>query len=164
MSRKFVWGAVLVIISTTFLSGPLVPQVDFAREPPTTDRMFCESSGSASVEVTDFPGGRTAIERQQFGVQKYELSVPDVLVSVEELQGCPVVIYELEIPSLGYVSVRRVYPVEGRTEKISLSIVGGRFNPGEITEDSYDGRAVVIVAGDRRRTVFSRNLTIPVVE
>lgn len=164
MSRTLVRGAVLVVLATTVLAGPLVPQVELAREPATGDRMFCEASGAVGVAVTDFPDDRIALERQGFGVQKYQLSAADVVVSVDELRGCPVVIYELEIPSLGYVSVRRMYPTEESLGEASLSIVGGTFDPGKLTEDAYDARARVLVVGDERRTVFERNLTIPVVE
>lgn len=164
MVRKIIWATIILISGTAVLSGPLVAQVDLSREPANADRLYCGPSGSASVEVRGFDEEGFAIERQRFGTDAYELETPDLSATVDDVEGCPVVIFEVVIPAFDHTSVRRFYPSSNSNEQLSLRTVGGTFQPEKVTNDSYSMTVSVVIEGDERTTVFERNLTVPVVE
>lgn len=164
MPRKLVWGTVVVILATAVVAGPLVPGANISMDSRAEDRLHCGPNGSANVSVGDVPVDGFSLDRQRFGVETYRLSIPEIPATVETFDGCPVVIYELEVPDLDYVTVSRYYPTDHGGTSLTLSIVGGTFEPDRIANDSYEATISVHVEGDERRTVYRQNVTVPVIE
>jgi hypothetical protein len=174
MSRIWVLLAVVVVVAVTLVSGPFVAGGDFPHPREAPDSSFCQRSGNASVSVVSVDESSFTLEQQSYGARSYVIDGEPTVVSVEDVRGCPRVIYEVRIPELGFFS-RRVYflgtggetpttkpgsPTTGRT--ISMSLVGGSFEPDSVDQRSYEGVLVVGVQGDANRTIYESNITVGV--
>jgi hypothetical protein len=174
MSRTWVRLAVVVVVAVTLVSGPLVGGIDFTKPREAPDSSFCQRSGNASVSVVSVDESSFTLEQQSYGARSYLVDGEPTVVSVDDVTGCPLVSYEVRIPALGFFS-RRVYflgnggetpttkpgsPTTGRT--ISMSLVGGSFDPDSVDQRSYEGVLVVGVQGDTNRTIYESNITVGV--
>jgi hypothetical protein len=163
-SRVSAYLVVTVIGFVVLLSGPLVPQVDLTTTPTEKPSPYCEAHGNASVTVEDVPREQFSVKQRRFGAGSYYISAPDTTVSVENVQGCPVIVYRLTINDLNYFGQRLYFVTEERNRTVSLSVVKGTFTPSDIGAGPYDGTVTILVRGDQKRPVYRTNVTVRVDE
>jgi len=88
---KVAVGAIAFVI---LLSTPIAG-LDFSGEPAQL------GDGTASVTVVEPSGSQLQIEPGRFGTQAVYLRIPDLVATVDSLQGQPQLVYELTVPELG---------------------------------------------------------------
>lgn len=152
----------ILMVGLAILSGPLVPGIDMTQEPTRTPSSFCSASGNASVHVTDTPEDSFELKQRRFGAGVYYLSGDLTTAEVDEVRGCPVVVYRFTIPELNFLGNRLYFVTDTSNRSISMKVVEGRFAPETISRDSYRGRIQVLLRGDQERLVFAKNVTVDV--
>ncbi|MFC7075299.1 hypothetical protein [Haloarcula halophila] len=140
-----------------FVSGPLVGAVDLTRATPPP------GAGQADVSVESVPDGGIVLERGRFGAGRYHLSAPPAVVSVDSVEGNPVVRYTIDIPELWTTATSR-YALAGRGgERVQLRPNPLGISPDRIERESYEATvAVWLRTGDRERDLVQRRITIEV--
>lgn len=149
-----------LLLGVALLSGPLFPYVDLGVSDETPNPGFCKADGDASITVRDVPLESFRLEQRRFGVEKYYVTGADSTAYVEDVTGCPVLVYRLTIADLNYFSQRLYYLPDSEGQEVSMSPVEGTFDPGEIDQRSYDATLTILLRGDERRTIYRENLTI----
>lgn len=131
--RSVVAAAALVIVVATLAVGPLlgVATTDDAGERPVGD-------GTATVAVVDVPDDPRFVSGQ-YGADALYLQLDDATVHVSDVEGRPVVYYELRIPAIGYSLATGSVLSDGTTGQVALTYEGDTFTPNRLTERSYDG-------------------------
>lgn len=160
-ARSLVRATAACLLAVAVVSGPLVPGVDLTR-PEDADHLVCEG-GSASVDLAEPPGGFT-LEADRFGAGTYTFSGEDAAAEVETVEGCPRLVYRLQVPALG-VDSRKVHFLsadDGGT--VVLSPPSPSVAPDDVDRDAYEGTVTVELHGDTRRVLYRENVTIQVVE
>lgn len=161
LSDHFIWTALGLIVGISLVSGPLVASVDFTGHASNT---FCEPSGDAQVTISDFSTNGFIMQRSGANASHYEVVGPPVQATVGNIRGCPVLTLELQIPELGFRSVRKSFLAPGDGPSITLTVVGGQFDEERITQDSYPGVIKLSLTGDETRTLYNKTTTINVSE
>lgn len=161
--RAVVWATVAVIVVTMLASGPLVSSVDLTNQ-KGQDSLFCAPDGTLDLAVEQVPVESYAIVKQGLGTEQYSLEGDDVRLRVSNVTGCIVISSRLEIPGLGFSSVRHNYVTADSDELQRSSTVGGIFDSERITQESYDATLVIDVRAEENETVYRGNFTIPVEE
>lgn len=149
------------MIALAVVSGPLVPGVDFTRS-GGGDHLVCEG-GTATVDVTEPPGGFT-LEAERFGAGTYTFSGEDATADVGAVEGCPRLVYRLQVPALGVDARQVTFLSEDDRGPVVLSPPRPSVAPDEVDRDAYDGTVSVELQGDSRRVLFRTNVTVEVVE
>lgn len=157
---RSVWVAVGLLLGVTLLSGPLVPQIDLVTSDEAPDSRFCEADGNASITVRDVPLESFTLEERRFGVDTYYLAGSDSTVYVDDVTGCPVLVYRLTIADLNYFGQQLYFLPDSEGQEVSMTVVEGTFNPEEIQQRSYDATLTILLRGDQRRTIYQENVTI----
>lgn len=155
------WAAVGLVLGVTLVSGPLVGFVDFTGHTGST---YCESSGDADVTVREFPVEAFAMEPVNDDGPYYTVTGPPTRVEANGVQGCPVLAIELRIPTLGFKSVRKSFLSTGTDGRVALSVVGGRFDPERIGNESYRATVELRLEGNVTRTLSERAIILNVSE
>lgn len=157
-TRAAVWATVGVILVTVAVSG-LLPNF-----PPPPDQRYCDASGNATVTVEDTAADELAIVPTDANQERYELTGPPIRATATDVRGCPVLVYRVGISDLGFTSVRRTFLSPEGPPSVSMSVVGGTFDGERITNGSYPATVELQLEGNETRTVYSRNVTVPVSE
>lgn len=151
-----------LMLSVAIVSGPLVDGVDLTPE-AGSDHLVCDL-GTATVSVEDPPSDRVTIERERFGAETYAITADDAIVSVEGVDGCPRLVYRIQVPELG-VDTRQMYFLEGiDEEELTISAPVHRFDPDEIQQETYRGTVSLELQGEQNRVLYESNVTVTVVE
>lgn len=155
--RSVVAAAALVIVVAALAVGPLlgVATTDDAGERAVGD-------GTASVTVVDVPADPRFVTGQ-YGADALYLRLDDATVDVNDVDGRPVVYYELRIPTIGYSLATGSVLSTGTTGQVSLTYEGDTFTPNRLTKDSYDGTVRVwIRTTDGVDVLYDKAVTVEV--
>lgn len=160
-ARRVVRATAVSLVAIAVVSGPLVGSVDLTR-PAGGDYLVCEG-GTATVEITEQPGEFT-LEAGRFGAGTYTFEGEDATAEVEDVEGCPRLVYRLQVPALG-VDARQVTFLSGDDEGTRvLSAPGASVEPDDVGRDAYDGTVTIELHGDDTRVLYRANVTVEVVE
>lgn len=160
-ARRVVRVTAVCLLAVAVVSGPLVGSVDLTR-PAGGDYLVCQG-GTATVEVTDPPGGFT-LEAERFGAGTYTFEGEDATAEVEDVEGCPRLVYRLQVPALG-VDARQVTFLSGDDRGTHvLSAPGASVGPDDVERDAYDGTVTLELHGEDTRVLYRANVTVEVVE
>jgi hypothetical protein len=158
MGRAAPIMAVGVITLLTLSSGP-VGVVDFTTEQDATAGL---GEGRIVGGSVDMPS-TAALQQGGYGSQSYYLQVPDAVLTVERVEGRPVVSYKVNIPELGYSRETAHFLSEGMGPRISLSVEKDTLRPSDVQQDEYAGELLVVSRIDHNSTVLERrNVTVEV--
>lgn len=158
-SRNAVVVAIGLIIGFTLISGPLVESVDISGH---SRDIYCEPSGIADVNVKGAESQEYVLSPRVDNNKYYSVTGPPVSILIDKIQGCPVLTLVMEIPALGFKSVRKSFLRPGDGPQVSLSIVGGYFASNRINDESYEGTVTLWLNGTENRTLYTERITIEV--
>ncbi len=146
-STRLVVGGILAML---VLTGPL-GIVDVTGERVALD------DGTATLSVDQPDSEAIRITDGRFGTNVSYVRIPDLLVTVEELQGQPRVLYIVKVPALGIsADNRRLVESEGRL-RVPLR---DRAVTGEVS-GTYEGRVIVRVQSfSGMRTISNRTIEV----
>lgn len=150
-SEASVAVAVGVIVAVTLLSGPLAGAVDLT---PATSEGICTDSTNASVDVTveSLPDSATLSEGR-YGSQTYYLRVPDAVATVQNITGCPFLVYEFDIEEMSYGVSTTAFLSPDRTGRQTLEIERIPREASEITREQYNATTRLLIRTDAGDTV-----------
>ncbi|WP_332898602.1 hypothetical protein [Haladaptatus sp. CMSO5] len=160
--RAVASATLLILLTVTIVSGPLVGAVDLTPEPQADDAPI--GSGAAEVSVLSVPSAGVTLERGQYGSESFYLHAPDARVRVDAVSGQPMVVYKIRIPELGatFGTTRFLNPDTVGTH--SLSLGQKAFAPERITQESYEAELIVLVrTGDDEHELVRQPVTVAVV-
>jgi len=160
ISRTTFWFAIVLISGMTFLSGPLVGQVNFTEPLSTPTSEYCEPSGNATLNVDGLDTASLAFEQRRFGDDTYAISGGRADVSVTSVWGCPVLVYRMEIPELDFFSQRLAFLSEATGKNVSVRPITGNIAPSSIDDRQYNVELTLLLRGDQQRIVHTENATI----
>lgn len=160
-ARWVVRATAACLLAVAVVSGPLVGSVDLTR-PQGGDHLVCEG-GTATVRLAEDPGGFT-LEAEEFGAGTYVFAGEEAVARVEAVDGCPRLVYRLQVPALGYDGRQVQFLDDGQLGEVVLSPPTGRVAPEEINRTTYDGTVTIELQGDDTRVLYRTNVTIEVVE
>jgi hypothetical protein len=171
--RVSAWVAVVVVVGTVLVSGPLTG-VDLTTGSAVSESPYCTASGNATVGVVDVPLESFRFEPKDYDAGPYYLASDPVIVSVSDVHGCPILVYRLRVPELGYhgnklqfLGARKTTDEStvSATRNVSLSPVASNVRRDRIEgldNETIRGVIRIELRGDYNRTVYRRNLSIPV--
>jgi hypothetical protein len=147
----------LAIAVLALASGPLVGSVDLTRATAPA------GAGEATVTVESVPADDITLERSRFDAGRYHLSAPPGVVTIDSVEGNPMVRYTIDIPALWTTATSR-YGLAGRAgDHLRLRPNPLGISPKRLDRDSYNATvAVWLRTGDRERDLFQRQITIEV--
>lgn len=119
--------------------------------------------GSATAAVESLPAERLRIDDGRFGTGVVYLRVPDVRVSVDDVQERPRLVYRIRIPELDVddAATRSLAGSEGRT--VTVRGVDRAFDPQQVGADQYEAIVTVrIQSFEVDETIVSVNETVEV--
>lgn len=159
--RAAVYGAAALVVLAALLSGPLGVGGLSAPEGPPEDA----GNGTVALSVEHVPSDGVQFAERDSDVERYELSVPNARVDIESVTGAPILLYELQIPEMGYGRAG-VYFLEAEdTGRKTLVMPEDSLPPELVEESAYDGFLLVKVRTSNGDRVLSRqNVTVEVVE
>lgn len=159
-SKWPVVAVVAIIVVTTLASGPLVGAVDLTNEP---DRPAF-GHGNVTISNADLPTNAT-LRKARFGAGGYELRVPSATVDLENVTGYPRLVYEVEIPELGYSRSTTHSPPPDEVRSYTLTIERGTLETDDIEASSYAGTvSIARMADHEKHEIVSGDVTVEVVE
>ena len=154
--RSVVAAAALVIVALTVAVGPLLG----VAAPTTVER--APGDGTASVAVVAVPDD-PRFERGQFGADAFYLRMSDATIDISDVEGRPVVYYELRIPRLGYALSSGSVMNEDVNGRIALTYESDTFLPEQLPEESYDGQVRIWTRTmDGIELLYERTVTVEV--
>jgi len=159
-ARGVTYGSVGVILILTVSSGPM-GVVDFTKERTENNT---EGLGNGLLEVASLDAPDTAsLQQGDFGSGNFYLRVPDAVLSIDAVEGRPIVSYKIEISELGYTRETAHVISSESGQRVTLSIQEDTLPPEDIQQDEYSGeiRIVKRVNGEST-TALQRNVTVSV--
>ncbi|MFB6083638.1 MAG: hypothetical protein ABEJ94_05285 [Halorientalis sp.] len=158
--RRLQLGTVAVVTLVLLLSSPLVGVVDLTPETRGAARL---GGGTADATVVGDPAADLAITPGRFGTNVSYLRIPPAVVDVDRVEGRPRLLYRVRVPRLGFERSATRPLDESVAGRVTLRMDDRAFRHARIRNDSY--RAIVAVrvqSFDGTRTVYRRNVTVPV--
>jgi hypothetical protein len=159
------WVLVGVVCLTAIASGPLVPGVDLTSSEPVSANSQSDGalgSGSASVSVQEFPD-RAHFTEGEFDSGAYYLSSPPIRVTAESITGRPILVCQLDIPTLGYSTNRLAFLNESANGTHVFQFDAGPISADKFDATEYSGELSVFVrANGEKNVIASRNVTVVV--
>jgi hypothetical protein len=159
------WLLVALVCVTAVVSGPLVPSVDFTDSEPGSAGLQSDGalgSGSASVSVQEFPD-RAHFTEGEFDSGAYYLSSPPLRVTAESITGRPILVCQLDIPTLGYSTSRLAFLNESANGTHVFQFDAGPISAEKLDATEYSGEFSVFVrANGEKKVIASRNVTVVV--
>lgn len=151
---------IALVVFVTVITGPVV-----GLTPP----WFHDEAGDvqpghgmATVEVVDVPE-RVILDRSEFGAQWYRLTVPPATVHVTDIEGRPMISYQVRIEALGTDQGSTTFLPSSTERTVALTMKQWRYDPADVTQESYTGEVIVTYRGsDSTRTLVRRNVTVEV--
>lgn len=154
--RLLVVFAFFVALSAV-VSGPLVGGVDLTRaETPPGD-------GTAEVAIERAPADEIVLERGSFGAGRYHLTAPPFVLTVESVDGNPVIRYTVDVPDL-WLTVSSRYDLagtEGKQLRLRPNPTG--VSPQRVERGRYNATVSIwLRTGDVETDLLQRPVTIEV--
>jgi hypothetical protein len=158
LARGVTYGSIGVIVLLSLSSGP-IGVFDFATERDTTAGI-----GQGSLEITEVTAPETAsLQQGEYGSESYYLQVPDAVLTLDSIEGRPVVSYKINIPELGYSRETAHFLSSDSGQRVVLSVEKDTLPPEDVQADEYQGELRVVVrANDENTVVHRRNVTVDV--
>jgi len=158
LARGVTYGSIGVIVLLSLSSGP-IGVFDF-----TTERDATVGIGEGSLAVTDVTSPDAAsLQRGEYGSESYYLQVPDAVLTLDSIEGRPVVSYKIDIPELGYSRETAHFLSSDTGSPVVLSIEKDTLAPEDLQSDEYQGELRIIVRANGDNTVIHRrNITVDV--
>lgn len=143
------------------ISGPIVPAIDFTQSPHET--VPSTEPSNASILVVTPPSDEFRIRHGRW-VSEIYLDSPPITIYVEEVVGTPILVYELEIRSLGYAAAQLAFLSErNEGQEITLDLQREPLNGERITESSYPTElSIHLRTGNETRDIYRKNVTVTV--
>lgn len=159
--RAAVYGAAALVVLAALLSGPLGVGGLSAPDGPPVDA----GNGTVALSVEHVPSEGIQFAERDSDVQRYELSVPNARVDIESVTGVPILLYELQVPEMGYGQTSVYFLESDDTGGKMLVMPEDSLPPELVTESSYDGFLLVKVRTSNGDQVLARqNVTVEVIE
>ncbi|WP_338728132.1 hypothetical protein [Haladaptatus sp. DJG-WS-42] len=160
--RAVASATLLILLTVTVVSGPLVGAVDLTPESQADDAPI--GSGGAEVSVLSVPSDGVTLERGQYGSASFYLHAPDARVRVDAVSGQPMVVYKIRIPELGATFGTTRFLSADDVGTHTLSLGQKAFAPHRISQDSYDAELIVLVrTGNDEHELARQSVTVAVV-
>ena len=160
-ARMAVWATVILIVSITLISGPLVKGVDFTRNTTATPD-FAPGTGSIEITVDSLPAN-ARFDKGEFGAGAYYLRVPAAQVTVSDINQQPMLVYKIRIPEMGFSRGTTHFMEREMTGQRRLELKEATVAPDKITKDTYHGELLILVRADGGERVMARqNITVNV--
>lgn len=160
-ARRAVRATAICLVAVAVISGPLVGSVDLTRS-HGGEYLVC-NGGAATVRVTEEPAEFT-LDAERFGAETFSFSGEDAVAHVEAVDGCPRLVYRLQVPALGFDGRRVHFLDEGDRGEVVLSPPEGRLKPDEVDQTAYEATVTIELQGDTREVLYRANVTIEVDE
>ncbi|MFB6297922.1 MAG: hypothetical protein ABEH56_05320 [Salinirussus sp.] len=159
-SRVAVYATVAVVLVVTLATGPIGPI-----EVPAADRGIegdLPGTGNATVTVISTPETLRLV-RGVSGTDVYYLRAPPTVLSVESVQGRPILTYKIDIDGLGYQQNVARFLNASREGRVRFEVNrGGPLEAGQVEAGRYDGRIRLILRGEQQRTVYETRVSVEV--
>lgn len=156
---RAVRAAIACIVAATVVSGPFVGAVDLSR-PPDAGFLTCQG-GSANAEVVD-PPGDLSLERGEFGAGTYTFDGDPAVVEVDNVTGCPRLLYRIEVPALQFETRQVRFLEAGQAGELAIPPPDGSLAPATVDRETYEATVTVELEGDERKVLYRTNVTITV--
>jgi hypothetical protein len=149
----------IVVLLVAFAYGPLVPGFGLA-DPQSAS--YEPATGNVDVSVVDLPDMLT-LERTTFGASTFVLESNMASVNVSNVEGNPLVVYDLFVPELEYnrQAYRILSPdVDG---VLTLTQDSASIQPYRVNDTTYNATITILVRSDvGKRVLTEKNVTIRV--
>lgn len=154
--NRVVGVTVLVVLSVTLVSGPLVGV-------SLTDETAADGEPShVTVDVESVPGGAT-LASDRHNDDLYHLRADAVHITATNVSGRPTVVYQLEVPELNHTRSVGMFVTEAGTYEVSFD--PSSIEAERVEQDRYEGRITVYVFDDDGdRLLVERTVTVEVEE
>jgi hypothetical protein len=154
------WLTIGVILGTVLASGPLVQAVDFTAQPADVTDV---GSAEASISILDPPEDTFRIALGRFGSEHY-LYAPPISVSIDEVRGDPLLVYEVAVRGLGYNFAELLFLSESDAGRVvNIEMQRSAVDIEDLSQRTYPGVVTVRLRGEvEARVVFQRNVTVNV--
>lgn len=155
---------VLIVVLASVASGPLVGAVDLTHEQDVL--ALDPGNGSVTVSNVEVPEDRFGVERGRFGSELHYLQTPPVRVNVSEVEGQPLLTYEVRVEKLGYVGVRTYFLGEDvqRSGGLTVKIPRNQIRSAVESDRTYRAELILSVRETTgRRVIHRQNVTVEVV-
>lgn len=153
-------GVVALVVVVTLVTGPVVGITPSWFHEEETD--VRPGQGTATVEVVDVPD-RVVLDRSEFGAGWYRLEVPAAIAHVSDVEGQPMLSYQVRIEALGTDQGSTTFLSPATEGAVALEMSQWRYEPSEVTEDAYAGELTVTYRGsDGTRTLVQKDVTVEV--
>jgi hypothetical protein len=160
-ARVAVVGACAIITTMTLLSGPLVGAVDLTY-PRESDHGI--GNGSAAIASIDLPN-RAALRTGSYGAEAYYISLQPAVVTIDSVEGRPILSYKLKIDELSYSRETVHFLSASNQGAMEISLDPDTFKRKTITRSRYNGTAKLTLRNQTGSTVLrEQNLTVEVRE
>lgn len=158
MSRAVAAATVLLILSVTLATGPLVGVSLTTAE----KEQFEPGSGTINATVVSTPD-RATLEAAKYGIEKYHLRAQPVELHIEGATGQPTVSYEIYIEELSYTRSSVTFLDSSVDGTYQLEFKSARLDHDRINRDQYKGILRIVVI-DQEQTLTETEIQIEVTE
>lgn len=146
------------ILLVTLLSGPLFGAVDLT----AAESRGVLGEGSADVQTVSVPHDGRLIPTG-YADRKYLLSLPSATVDISNLSGNPMLVYEIRIRELGYITSTTHFLDERFTGRQPLTLEEAVLNRTSLDREVYDGELLIIKrTNEDETTVYRGKVTLRV--
>lgn len=154
--------ALAIILALTLATAPAIGLLHV----PEPQRFAGPGLGEGNASFSDVRApGQVRFVRGSYGSGAYQLRAPTVSLTVQAVEGRPMLIYALDVDELGYSRRTNTALTADRTGPLALAFDPVTFDRSELTRDRYAATIRVLLRGSGPdRVLYRRNVTAEVVE